>query len=154
LTTTPRQGAGTTLVVVARFVDTRRAARMAAWMRRAHISSRLDEGPDGRMELAVRDEDEARALDLLLTIFWGLELDHMHPEPPWQRARTLENAMLAGAIGLIAFMVGLLAWWTVPVMAVIPIQAVLGLVGVVVLLVAFHPGPGYARRRIPGERGV
>ncbi len=139
------------MVVIARFGDTRRAARMRAWLRRSHISSRLYEGMDGRMELAVHARDESRALDLLVTLFWGLSIDHMRPEPAMQRAMTLENALLAGALGLITAMLGLVAWWTIPVLAAVSAQFILVIVLAVVVVVAFHPGPGKARAHIPGE---
>jgi len=128
------------VVVVARFVDERRARRMRAWLGRSYIAARLDEGPDGRTELLVSARDEHRALDLLVTLFWGLDIDHIGPEPAWQRALTLENTLLGGAIALVVAMVALLAWWMVPVLAVVPI----GTIGLVMLgtlfLVAAYPG--------------
>jgi hypothetical protein len=128
------------VVVVARFVDERRAQRMRAWLYRSYIPARLSDGPDGRVELLVPARDEHRALDLLVTLFWGLDIDHIGPEPVWQRAMTLENALLGGAIALVVSMVALLAWWVVPVLAVIPI----GTIGLVMLgtflVVAAYPG--------------
>lgn len=140
------------MVVVARFADARRAARMRAWLIRSHIPAVLDEGIDGRLELAVRARDESRALDLLVILFRGLDIDHMHPEPAWQRATQLENVLLAGTITLITLMLGLVAWWTIPVLAVFPLTALLVIGVVVFAVVAVHPGPGTARRRLPGER--
>ena len=128
------------MVVIARFQDDRRARRMRAWLRRSHIRARLEDLPDGRQELLVHPADEHRALDLLLTLFWGLDVDHLGREPAWQRAMTLENALLGMAIALVASMTALLAWWVLPVLAVVPIGTIGLLALVVFLTVAVYPG--------------
>ena len=128
------------MVVIARFVDERRARRIRAWLHRSHIATRLELGMEGQLELAVHARDEHRAMDLMLTLVWGLEIDHMRPERRWQRAMTLENAMLGGAVALVAAMVALLGWWVIPVLAVVPIGTIGLIIGVVFLVVAAYPG--------------
>lgn len=128
------------MVVIARFRDHKRGRRMRAWLMRSHIRARLHDRDDGLIELSVHPLDERRALDLLLTLFWGLEIDHIKREPALQRALTLENALLGAAIGLVVAMTALLAWWVLPVLAVVPIGTI-GLFGLVAfLVVAFYPG--------------
>jgi hypothetical protein len=124
------------MVLIGRFVDPKRARRMRDWLHRSHIRARIREGIDGPHELLVHPADESRALDLLLTLYWGLEIDHLQPEPAWQRAFTL----LGVAIALVAANLGLLAWLVIPVLAVVPIGTV-GLIGLVVFaVVAVYPG--------------
>lgn len=133
------RGSATT-VVVARFVDTARARRMRAWLDRSYIPSRLRNRDDGPWELTVAARDEHRALDLLLTLYWGLGVEHIRPERPWQRALTLENAMLGAAVALVVSMVGLIAWWALPVLATVPIGTIALVALVVFAVVAVYPG--------------
>ena len=109
------------MVVIARFRDHKRGRRMRAWLQRSHIRALLRDRDDGLVELTVHPADEHRALDLLLTLFWGLDVDHIKPERSWQRAMTLENALLGVAIALVVAMGSLVAWWVLPVLAVVPI---------------------------------
>lgn len=134
------------MVVVARFRDTRRAVRMKHWLRRSHIWARLSDGEDGRVELAVPRHHESRALDLLVTLFAGLDIDHIKPEPAWERAMSLENTVTGAAIALVVFVTLLIAWLAFPVLAVVPF----GIIAVLTLgtfaIVAIMPGrPGSAR---------
>lgn len=128
------------MVVIARFADGRRARRMRAWLHRSHIGTRLDDGSDGWLELLVHPRDEHRALDIMVTLIYGLDIDHMPPERTVQRAMTRENAMLGGAIALVVAMLALVAWWVIPVLAVVPIGTIGIVVGVVFVLVAAYPG--------------
>lgn len=145
------------MVVIARFGDARRARRMQDWLLRSHIGARLGDGDDGRLELSVHHRDERRALGVLLAVFWGLDVSHIRPERAVQRALTLENALLGGAIALVSAMLALVAWWVIPVLAIVPIGTI-GLIMVVVfLVVAIHPGrtvlgrDPFAPRRRPGR---
>jgi hypothetical protein len=139
------------VVLISRFVDAKRARRMRAWLQRSHIQARLRERDDGLHELFVHSEDEHRALDLLLTLYWGLEVDHLRPEPTWQRAATAENLACGLAIALVVSMMALLAWWVIPVLAIFPIGMV-GLLAVVAFLTVAVTPPRLAMAREPLRR--
>jgi len=142
------------MVVIARFVDTARARRMKGWLGRSHIRARLARGDDGRVELAVPRYEQSRALDLLVTIFLGLGIDHLDDEPAWERAVTMENSLTGAAFAMVAFVLGIIAWITVPVLAAFPFTLVfVGAVFTFAVVAALPGGPGKARDyRVPSRR--
>jgi len=138
-------------VAVARFGDHARAQRMHDWMWRSHIRSWLAPGDDGRLELLVERREERRAVDLLLTLFYGLDVDHIPPESVLDRARSAENALTGAAMGVVATLLLMFVWIVFPV---VPFSLVIvaGLL-VFVLVAAMPGGEGRARDyRVPSRR--
>lgn len=119
---------------------------MRDWLQRSHIRARLREGLDEPHELLVHHHDESRALDLLLTLYWGLGIDHIKPEPVTRRALTLENSLLAAAIALVAATFALFAWLIIPVLAVVPLSSIGLFAAVAFVVVAAYPGRTTLRR--------
>ncbi|MDX1690593.1 MAG: hypothetical protein R3290_06190 [Acidimicrobiia bacterium] len=102
------------MVVVARFVDERRARRMKGWLRLCSIPARLRRGDDGRLELSVRRADEVRAVDLLCTIVLGLDPGHLAPTPMRERLREGENLVTGLVFAFAGLVAGLVALVAVP----------------------------------------
>ncbi|HSG79749.1 MAG TPA: hypothetical protein VLD62_09235 [Acidimicrobiia bacterium] len=104
------------MVVVARFLEEARARRMRGWLRLCHIPARLRRGDDGRIELWVRRDDEARALDFLCTIVVGLDVGHLPPSSRRERMLEGENLLVGAVFGFVGLMAGIVAVIAVPVL--------------------------------------
>lgn len=139
-----------TAVAIARFIDAARAVRVRDWMRRSHIAATLARGGDGRLELLVDRHEERRAVDLLLTILLGLDIDHIPPEPGWQRALSAENALTGAALGIFVLVLGLIAWVIMPLVPLtLVVTGALLTFAVVAALPGAGGGPREYRRRLP-----
>ena len=90
-------------------------------------------------------------MDLLLTLFYGLDIDHIPPESPFERARSAENALTGGAMGLVATLLLMFVWIAFPV---VPFSLVIAAGLLVFVVVAAMPGgEGKARDyRVPSRR--
>ncbi len=87
---------------------------MKRWLRLSHVPARLRRGEDERIELLVRRDDEARALDFLCTIVLGLDVGHLTPSSRWELMREGENLFAGAVFGFVGLIGGIVAVIVVP----------------------------------------
>lgn len=92
---------------------------MKGWLRLCHIPARLRRGDDGRVELSVRRDDEARALDFLCTIVVGLDVGHLRPSSRRARMMEGENLFVGAVFGFAGLIAGIAAVILVPALLVL-----------------------------------
>ena len=92
---------------------------MKRWLRLCHVPAQLRRGDDERIELWVRRDDEARALDFLCTIVLGLDVGHLTPSSRWELMREGENLFAGAVFGFVGLIVGIVAVILVPPLLVL-----------------------------------